>query len=76
MRSKSKREEEEDQKTVAVMTMEVVKKTEEEYAIKPQAATPALDTSSWPLLLKNYDKRTSQLMSEGGMLGWDCSIGG
>lgn len=40
------------------MTMEVVKKTtEEEYTIKPQAVTPALDTSSWPLLLKNYDKR-------------------
>jgi H/ACA ribonucleoprotein complex subunit 4 len=41
------------------MAMEVVKKTttEEEYAIKPQAVTPAIDTSSWPLLLKNYDKR-------------------
>lgn len=24
--------------------------------IKPQTATPALDTSAWPLLLKNYDK--------------------
>lgn len=38
--------------------MEVVKskKGEEEYTIKPQAATPAVDTSSWPLLLKNYDK--------------------
>jgi H/ACA ribonucleoprotein complex subunit 4 len=24
--------------------------------IKPQSHTPALDTSSWPLLLKNYDK--------------------
>lgn len=41
------------------MTMEVVqRKKEEEYAIKPQAVTPAIDTSSWPLLLKNYDKRT------------------
>ncbi|KAF4469869.1 Centromere microtubule-binding cbf5 [Fusarium albosuccineum] len=36
----------------------VVKKTkeEDEYTIKPQAVTPAVDTSSWPLLLKNYDK--------------------
>ncbi|KAF4958218.1 hypothetical protein FGADI_2590 [Fusarium gaditjirri] len=37
----------------------VVKKTtteEEEYTIKPQATTPSLDTSQWPLLLKNYDK--------------------
>lgn len=32
---------------------------EDEYTIKPQATTPALDTSSWPLLLKNYDKRES-----------------
>jgi H/ACA ribonucleoprotein complex subunit 4 len=41
------------------MSMEVVKKKgteEEEYLIKPQAATPAIDTSNWPLLLKNYDK--------------------
>ncbi|RGP59301.1 centromere/microtubule-binding protein cbf5 [Fusarium sporotrichioides] len=35
----------------------VVKKaTEEEYIIKPQAHTPTLDTSQWPLLLKNYEK--------------------
>ncbi|KAL6924576.1 hypothetical protein FSST1_001850 [Fusarium sambucinum] len=35
----------------------VVKKaTEEEYIIKPQASTPTLDTSQWPLLLKNYEK--------------------
>jgi len=27
---------------------------EEQYAIKPQAVTPAIDTSTWPLLLKNY----------------------
>ncbi|KAK0626308.1 pseudouridine synthase [Immersiella caudata] len=26
----------------------------EEYSIKPQAATPAQDSSKWPLLLKNY----------------------
>lgn len=42
------------------MTMEVVKrekKVEEEYTIKPESSTPALDTSTWPLLLKNYEKR-------------------
>jgi H/ACA ribonucleoprotein complex subunit 4 len=27
-----------------------------ELVIKPQSSTPALDTSKWPLLLKNYDK--------------------
>jgi len=26
----------------------------EEYLIKPQATTPAQDSSKWPLLLKNY----------------------
>lgn len=30
---------------------------DEEFSIKPEQVTPALDTSSWPLLLKNYDKR-------------------
>lgn len=28
-----------------------------DYTIKPQAITPSVDTSDWPLLLKNYDKR-------------------
>ncbi|KAF9304470.1 centromere/microtubule-binding protein cbf5, partial [Podila horticola] len=27
-----------------------------DFAIKPEAATPTLNTSDWPLLLKNYDK--------------------
>eukprot|EP00887_Chlorella_sp_A99_P004023 scaffold11.g4023.t1 len=27
-----------------------------DLVIKPQSTTPALDTSKWPLLLKNYDK--------------------
>lgn len=35
----------------------VAKQAEEDYSIKPQAVTPALNTSDWPLLLKNYDKR-------------------
>lgn len=42
------------------MTMDIVKAgsaEEEEQVIKPQAVTPAVDTSTWPLLLKNYDKR-------------------
>lgn len=29
---------------------------QQDYTIKPQTATPKLDTSKWPLLLKNYDK--------------------
>ncbi|KAM5538180.1 hypothetical protein V8D89_008067 [Ganoderma adspersum] len=27
-----------------------------DYAIKPESSQPQLDTSNWPLLLKNYDK--------------------
>lgn len=27
-----------------------------EYVIKPESTRPTVDTSSWPLLLKNYDK--------------------
>lgn len=36
----------------------LVKKTEgdDKYVIKPQSTVPSLDTSTWPLLLKNYDK--------------------
>ncbi|KAI9105404.1 centromere/microtubule binding protein CBF5 [Phlyctochytrium arcticum] len=29
---------------------------EVDYVIKPSTVTPAMDTSTWPLLLKNYDK--------------------
>jgi H/ACA ribonucleoprotein complex subunit 4 len=29
---------------------------EGDYTIKPESTAPKLDTSQWPLLLKNYDK--------------------
>ncbi|KAI1824628.1 pseudouridine synthase [Xylaria intraflava] len=32
------------------------KPAEADYTIKPTAAAPVVDTSNWPLLLKNYDK--------------------
>lgn len=35
-------------------------KPAEDFSIKPSAVTPTLDTSQWPLLLKNYEKRTSE----------------
>ena len=35
----------------------VLANDEKDYQIQPTASTPAVDTSSWPLLLKNYDKR-------------------
>ncbi|PQE10845.1 centromere microtubule-binding cbf5 protein [Rutstroemia sp. NJR-2017a BBW] len=31
------------------------KDQEIDYSIKPEAVTPAIDTSTWPLLLKNYN---------------------
>ena len=37
-------------------------KVDVEYSIKPEAVTPAIDTSTWPLLLKNYDKRKLSLL--------------
>ncbi|CAA0837455.1 H/ACA ribonucleoprotein complex subunit 4 [Striga hermonthica] len=44
-KSKSKDEPEEEPQNDAV-----------DYLIKPQSYTPAIDTSQWPILLKNYDK--------------------
>jgi H/ACA ribonucleoprotein complex subunit 4 len=38
--------------TEAVVTAQVTG----DFAIQPEKAAPALDTSQWPLLLKNYDK--------------------
>eukprot|EP01045_Picozoa_sp_COSAG04_P044345 COSAG04_NODE_14998_length_547_cov_0.924107_1_plen_67_part_10 len=29
---------------------------DDDHVIKPQSSVPKLDTSDWPLLLKNYDK--------------------
>ncbi|KAL9039621.1 MAG: hypothetical protein Q9180_002418 [Flavoplaca navasiana] len=38
------------------MALEVVKDTgTSDYTIKPQASIPAIDTSEWPLLLRNYN---------------------
>lgn len=28
-----------------------------DFSIKPEAVTPSIPTSEWPLLLKNYDQR-------------------
>lgn len=34
-----------------------VSKKDVDFSIKPEAVTPTVDTSDWPVLLKNYDKR-------------------
>lgn len=38
--------------------MALVQTNPDAYVIKPESAAPAIDTSSWPLLLKNYSDRT------------------
>lgn len=35
----------------------------EELIIKPEAVTPAVDTSGWPLLLRNWDQRMYTALS-------------
>ena len=42
---------------MADVEMALVKKDQDqEYSIKPEAVAPAVDTSQWPLLLKNWDR--------------------
>ena len=38
------------------MAVVLAKGQEVDYTIKPEAATPVVDTSDWPLLLKDYNK--------------------
>ena len=38
------------------MAMVVKEDDEKDYTIKPENTGPVVDTSTWPLLLKNYDK--------------------
>jgi hypothetical protein len=45
-----------------------------EHTIKPQSATPVVDTSDWPLLLKDYGRRMLLNSSELRVLIlWICS---
>lgn len=47
-----------DEETCDIDTKSKEKKSsnENDYVIKSENKTPELDTSEWPLLLKNYDK--------------------
>lgn len=38
------------------MAVALAKGEEADYTIKPEAITPAVDTSDWPLLLKHYNR--------------------
>ncbi|XP_057950736.1 H/ACA ribonucleoprotein complex subunit 4 [Malania oleifera] len=50
---KIKTKEQEDSKPLPLVELNP---KQEDYLIKPQSFTPALDTSQWPILLKNYDR--------------------
>uniref|UniRef100_A0A7N0R9E5 Uncharacterized protein n=1 Tax=Kalanchoe fedtschenkoi TaxID=63787 RepID=A0A7N0R9E5_KALFE len=45
-----------DKLTKPAAESEEAKQTDVDFLIKPQAYTPSIDTSQWPILLKNYDK--------------------
>lgn len=40
----------------ALVSVEAEDPSQKDYLIKPQSFTPSLDTSTWPILLKNYDR--------------------
>lgn len=58
--SKKKRKEKPREEDVDGATKQQVlgdpEQADTDYLIKPQSTTPPLDTSKWPILLKNYDK--------------------
>ncbi|PON95575.1 tRNA pseudouridine synthase B family [Trema orientale] len=43
-------------KPVADLGSDPTQKEDADFMIKPQSYTPAIDTSQWPILLKNYDR--------------------
>lgn len=45
--------------------MAAVNNMEVDYTIKPEAVNPTLSSEDWPLLLKNYEKRTCETFSRG-----------
>jgi hypothetical protein len=45
-------------RTRDINAMALVQTNPDAYVIKPEAAAPAIDTSDWPLLLKNYSDCT------------------
>ncbi|CAK9260584.1 unnamed protein product [Sphagnum jensenii] len=53
---KEKRKEEGEELEEGDGRLVVVQQADADYLIKPQSTTPPLDTSKWPILLKNYDK--------------------
>lgn len=44
-----------------------------DFLIKPDKSAPALDTSKWPLLLKNYDKLNVRTGEQAGRVVWTAN---
>lgn len=55
-KSKSTEEQEEPTKPISQSGSDPTENQEQDYLIKPQSFTPSIDTSQWPILLKNYDR--------------------
>ncbi|EXC14244.1 H/ACA ribonucleoprotein complex subunit 4 [Morus notabilis] len=53
---KKKKHKSKDEKPLGELESEPTQKESSEFMIKPQSFTPAIDTSQWPILLKNYDR--------------------
>ncbi|KAF8396778.1 hypothetical protein HHK36_018410 [Tetracentron sinense] len=53
-KKKKNRNKEESPKALVPLDSDPTQK--DDYLIKPQSFTPSLDTSQWPILLKNYDR--------------------
>jgi H/ACA ribonucleoprotein complex subunit 4 len=54
--SKKKRKHADVEAADSIADAKAVDSTDADYMIKPMNRTPTLDTSKWPLLLKNYDQ--------------------
>ncbi|KAL1329227.1 hypothetical protein HN51_046361 [Arachis hypogaea] len=55
-KKKKKNKKHTDDDTTTTTTTDTTVATAADFMIKPQSFTPTLDTSQWPILLKNYDR--------------------
>ncbi|KAL5998787.1 centromere/microtubule-binding protein cbf5 [Asimina triloba] len=55
-KKKHKTPAEEENPSYAIAPSHSISTVDHDFLIKPQSFTPSLDTSQWPILLKNYDR--------------------
>jgi H/ACA ribonucleoprotein complex subunit 4 len=54
-----------DLNSILTTKMAAVNNMEVDYTIKPEALVPTQSSEDWPLLLKNYEKRTCETFFRG-----------